>query len=265
MSVPFELTPAIYNLDLRNRAAEMIITRFAIEHAAVDIGSGFVGGLIPGGSLVALAGQLAYQAARVYPEMTRKLAVVYGAEPDDFTRNVVRNALIIEAGVDSLVTAVGPDVLGALALDLTNEFGSEFLKEIAGEIVAESSAATALSFIPIVGAVAGAALDAIVGATLTWRVGTIVSAYFQYGDYLGSRRSTYDAVKPLVARSAKTSRPGTLTAVRKNVDPIREKQVRFAAEHFKSQRLPKDEIRRMLIEDLGVPEDVVDEAYRQSP
>lgn len=264
MSIPYELTPAIYELDLRNRAAEAVITNFAVEHALVDIGSGFVGGLVPGGSLVALAGQLAYQASRVYPEMTKRLAVIYGAERDDFTSRVTRNAMIIEGGVDALVAAAGPEILGALAIDLTDQFGGEFLKEIAGEIVAESSVAAGLSFIPVLGALAGAALDAIVGATLTWRVGAIVSAYFQYGGYLGSRRGTYDAVKPHVGRSAKTSRPGTLTTVRRNVDPIREKQVRFAAEHFRSNRLPKDEIRRMLIDDFGVPQDVVDEAYRSA-
>jgi hypothetical protein len=92
MALPYEVTPAIYELDMRNKAAEAVISSFALEHSVVDIASGLVGGLVPGGSIAALVAQLAYQATRVYPAMIRKLAVIYGAEPDDFTARVVRGA-----------------------------------------------------------------------------------------------------------------------------------------------------------------------------
>jgi uncharacterized protein (DUF697 family) len=264
VAIPYEVTPAIYELELRNKAAEAVITTFATEHALVDIAGGLIGGLVPGGSIAALIAQLTYSAVRIYPQMIKKLAVIYGAEPDDFTSRVVRNALIVESGIDSLVAAVGPEVMGQLAVDLTSEFGSEFMQEIVGEIIGESTIAAGASFIPIAGAIFGAALDAIVGATLTWRVGAVVSAYFQHGGYIGSRKKTYEAIKPHVARSAKTSRPGTLDSLRKKVSPIREKQLKFARHHFKSLKRPKKEIRAMLVDELGVPADVVDEAYKEA-
>lgn len=171
---------------------------------------------------------MAYAAARVYPAMIRKLCVIYAADEDDFTAMVTMNAVVIESGIDALVAAASPELLTNIGIDLVNEFGSEFLQEVIGEILGEAAFATGLSFAPIVGAVAGAALDMMVAYTLTWRVGTTVSAYFQAGGYLGSRKETYDAIKPLAPRSFKARRPGTLNSLRTKIRPIRDRQVAYA-------------------------------------
>ena len=261
MSVQYEMTPVIYHLEARNKAAEAVITAFATEHALIDAFSGLAAGLIPGGSLVALAGQLAYSAARVYPAMIKKLTVIYASDEDEFTRMVMRNAVVIETGIEALVAAAGPDILTQVGVDLTAEFGSDFLQEVVGEILGEAALATGASFIPIVGAIFGATLDAIVAATLTWRVGATVAAYFQGGGYIDSRKKTYDAIKQLVPKSLKTSRPGTLNQIWKRLEPVKNKQIAQVRKVFKQ----KGQVRAKLISDHGVPSDIVDAAIARIP
>jgi hypothetical protein len=259
MSDEMDVTPAIFELNMRNKAAEAVIQAFAAEHALVDVASGLVLGLVPGGSVAAIAGQMAYSAVRIYPAMIKKLAVIYGAEPDDFTRTAAATGVITEGGIAALIAAAGPEVLGNITLDVANEFGADFFQEIIGELLQESGFAVGVSFIPIVGAVAGAALDAIIGATITWRVGAVVSAYFQYGGYIGSRRETYDKVKGNVKRSPAISRPGTLDKVRK-IGEIRRKHEAYARTQFRTllSSLSKAQIRDILVNDQGIPADIVD-------
>jgi uncharacterized protein (DUF697 family) len=253
------VTPAIFELTLRNQAAEEVIRSFAAEHALMDVASGLLLGLVPGGNVAAIAGQLAYSAVRIYPAMIRKLAVIYGAEPDDFTRSVAATGIVTEAGVAALIARVGPEVLGHMTLDAVNEFGTDFFQEIIGELLQESGVAVGISFIPIIGAIAGAALDAIIGATITWRVGAVVSAYFQYGGYIGSRKETYDKVKGYVRRSPVTSRPGTLDQV-SQVGEIRRRQEAYVRIQFRTliDSLSKAQIRDILVNHQGIPADIVD-------
>lgn len=259
-----DVTPAIFELELRNRAAEAVIKTFATEHALVDVGSGLLFGLVPGGGVAAILGQMAYSAVRIYPAMIKKLAVIYGAEPDDFTRTVAVAGVVTEGGITALIAEVGPEVLGNITLDAANEFGTEFFQEIIGELLQESGVAVGLSFIPVVGAVAGAALDAIIGATITWRVGAIVSAYFQYGGYIGSRKDTYDKVKRYVNRSVEVSRPGTLDKLRK-IDEIQRKQEAYVRTQFRTLggTLSKDQIRDVLVNKQGIPADIVDRVAKE--
>jgi uncharacterized protein (DUF697 family) len=259
VSDEMDVTPAIFELALRNKAAEAVIRAFAAEHALVDVASGLVLGLVPGGSMAAIAGQLAYSAVRVYPAMVKKLVVIYGASPDDFTRTVVAGGVVTEAGITALIAAVGPDVLGHIALDAAHEFGSDFFQEIVTELLQESSVTLPLSFIPVAGAIFGAALDAIIGATITWRVGCVVSAYFQYGGYIGSRKETYEKVKRFTKRSADVSRPGTLDRLR-SIDEIRRKQRGYVRSQFRAflGSLTKAQIRDTLVSKQGIPADIVD-------
>jgi uncharacterized protein (DUF697 family) len=259
-----DVTPAIFELGLRNKAAEEVIKTFAMEHALVDVGSGLLLGLIPGGSVAAILGQMTYSAVRIYPAMIKKLAVIYGAEPDAFTRTVASVGVVTEGGIAALIAEVGPEVLGNITLDVMNEFGTDFFQEIIGELLQESGVAVGISFIPIVGAIAGAALDAVIGATITWRVGAVVSAYFQYGGYIGSRKETYDKVKGYFNRSADLSRPGTLDKLRK-IDEIQRKQEAYVRTQFRTLHgaLSKDQIRDILVDKQGIPADIVDRVAKE--
>ena len=64
---------------------------------------------------------------------------------------------------------------------LAAEFGMEFLKEIATDLLVEGGFGFLLSALPVVGIAASAALDMSIAATMTWRVGTMTSIYFQNG------------------------------------------------------------------------------------
>jgi uncharacterized protein (DUF697 family) len=259
-------TPAIFELKLRNQAAEAVIKTFAVEHATVDFVTGTAAGLspVPGTNLVAVAAQLGYSAARIFPAMIKKLAVIYGSEPDEFTRRVVRNGLIVEAGVASLLASAGPEILGHLAIDLVNEFGSEFFQEIALELLGEGGVAVVGSAIPVIGVAFGGVADLMLGATLTWRVGAVVSAYFQYGGYIGSRKETYELTKKHVSRSTRMKRPGTLDAVG-TIDPIRKKHEDYVRVQFRtlSGSLSKRDIRDILVNRQHIPADIVDAVARE--
>lgn len=260
MSNPYDMAPMIFDLNRRNVAAEAVIKAYAIEHAAVDTVSGFILGLVPAGNLVALAGQLIYSAASNYPRMIKKLAVIYGASQDDFTNMVIAEGVVIEAGVESLVVAVGSDVLGQVTIDIVNDFGADFFKEIFWELAGEAGVATGISLIPLVGSVAGAALDATLGATLTWRIGGLVSAYFQNGgEYLGSRKGTYEAVKGKVSLSPDVSRPGTLDKVG-NIDAIRRKKESYVRQYVRDHvdLLDKNTLRKVLVEKQRIPASIAD-------
>lgn len=107
------LTPAIYQLDLRNRAAEKVIASVALKHAVFD-------------------------------------------------------AVVGTASARS---------------------------QIAGDLVAEGGVGAVVAAIPFLGVLTSGALDAALAATMTWRVGAVVLAYFQNGGYVGLRKATYDLVK----------------------------------------------------------------------
>jgi len=51
-------------------------------------------------------------------------------------------------------------------------------------------------FIPVVGGAVGAALDYLIATQMTWRVGAMVSMYFQNGgNWIESQRHTFDLAK----------------------------------------------------------------------
>lgn len=253
------VTPAISELELRNKAAEVVIaSEFLMEHALVDVSSGLLPGLAPGGSVPAIPEQMAYSAARIYPAMIKKLAVIYGAEPGDFTRTVAAVGVIAEGGIAALMADVGPGILGSITLDTANEFGEDFFREMIGELLQECGFPVGASFLPVVGAVVGATLDAIITATIAWRVGAIVSAYFQHGGYIGSRKETYDKVKGYVCPTAHVSRPGTLDNLRK-IGEIRRKQEEYVRTWFRAPHgARKEQIRGMLVDNQRIPADIVD-------
>jgi len=221
----------------RNDLAEKVIAKYAREHAAVDTGSGLLLGLLPFGNWVAVGGQLVYSGVRVYPAMVESLAAVYEV---DLGKDVRRGLPLptqlrelVERGAETaavhLIAAKHTAILQEIARELaaqhaahvaagiSNDFGTEFLQEIVGELLGENVPAALASAVPILGAVVGAGADAVLGATMTWRVGATASVYYQNGGYIGSRKRTYELVKPLVKKSARWERPGTLAKVRELV------------------------------------------------
>jgi len=262
MTTDLTLVPTIYELDLRNAAAEAVVKAVAARHAAIDAATGMLGCLIPvpGVAAAAVVGQLAYQTRYVYPELVRRLAVVYGTAPDAFTRKVTAQATVLETAVDGLVAAAGTELFATLAGQVLNSFGTAFLQEIAWDLVREGGVGAVLSSVPIVGALFAGTVDAAMAATMTWRVGAVVSAYFQHGGYVTSRKHTYDLVKRNgMGLSAKLDRPGSLTRLRLDIPEIREKHRDFARMHYRtlSDRLDPTQIRELLVTRHGIPADVV--------
>jgi uncharacterized protein (DUF697 family) len=224
-------------LEDRNRIAQQVIDRYASNHAAMDVGVGLVG-LIPGAAIPALMTAIGLQGPAIYQPLARRLAGVYLASPEDL--NSVQDNQVIDLTV---ITA---------GFDLTSEFGLEFLKQIASELLVELGFGTALTFIPIVGAVAAAGLDYLIATRMTQRVGKMVAIYFQNGAaWVGSKRETYELAKNL---------PDDLNAVRK-ISAVRQMLLRKARAIVNMLRsaMGIDQIREIL-RAQKVPEDLIDEA-----
>jgi len=278
-------SPAVEHLDQRNAMAEKVIERFARHHAAVDVTSGVVLGLLPFGNLAALVAQLVYSGTVIYPAMAECLAAVYQVNLDETESQLVRWRLPLtaegrelihrgfdEAALDTLVqchTEIFREISRELAAhpqaaqvvaNIANDFGTEFLQDIANELLSENASAAFASAIPILGSVIGAGFDEVLGVMMTWRVGATASAYFQNGGYIGSRKRTYELVKPQISWSPEWQRPGTLTRMRHRVQPLRDKQLEYVRQLM--QQLPgsRSTKRSELVDRRGIPADLVDSA-----
>ena len=174
---------ALFNLSERNRQAEQVIRDYARGHAAADVGIGILGTIIPGATIPALIASIAGQAPLVYQPMSKRLAAIYSATPDQIT-----NRIVIESAV-----------IGGIG-DLAAELASEFMAEIAAELVQEAGWGALASVIPGVGGIIAAGLDATIAATLTWRVGTMVAIYHQNGGWIQNRHATYQRAKKMVGK-----------------------------------------------------------------
>ena len=167
------------SLELRNKRAKEVIRDFAGMHAAMDVAigaAGFFGFAIP-----ALIAAIAAQGPVIYRPLARKLEQVYNCEADAETGAIIRENIMI----------------GGLA-DIASEFSTEFITSIAGELIAEAGLGGIASFIPIVGGLVGAALDYVIATAMTWRVGVMVSIYYQNGGrWVGDRKHTYELAKEM--------------------------------------------------------------------
>lgn len=172
---------SLFNLSERNRQAEQVIRDYARGHAAADIGIGLIGTIIPGATIPALIASIAGQAPLVYQPMSKQLASIYSATPDQVT-----NRIVVESAV-----------IGGLS-DLAAELASEFMGEIALELLQEAGFGIVASAIPFIGGIVAASLDATIAATLTWRVGTMVAIYHQNGGWIEDRHTTFQRAKSMV-------------------------------------------------------------------
>ena len=135
-----------------------------------------------GAEICKVAGAIVAQGPVVYQPMAQELARVYLANPDGSTAKIALSGTFSTA-----------------ALDIASEFGTEFMRQIAHEIVMEAGLGVIGSLcIPVLGGIVGAALDYLIANTMTWRVGTMVSMYFQNGSvWLKSREDSYQEAKRL--------------------------------------------------------------------
>jgi hypothetical protein len=167
---------ALFQLEARNAAAERIIATFCAKHAVVDGLTGFVAGVVPVpfANWGVFGGQLAYQFKKTYPVMLQELADVYQAEPDAAARKIFTRSLVKQGLLEGLA------------------------QEVIGEILGEGTVGLAASGVPWVGAPIGAAVDVFLAVKMTWRVGVLISAYFQNGGYVGGdRKATLKALRPV--------------------------------------------------------------------
>jgi hypothetical protein len=202
----------VLGLDIRNKEAEKIIAQYAKNHRWLDVAVGAAGTLVPvpGAALVAMVACIAAQGPLFYKPMADKLAKVYLGSIDHHT-----NRLVIEG------------VFEGAGLDIANEFNAQFFAEIAGELVSELGWGGAVAMVPFIGGIAGAALDALVATTMTWRVGTMISVYFQNGgQWLGSRRETFEVAKDFVGPlSAKAENRVDLNEIGKKNSQVMQHQL----------------------------------------
>ena len=190
LALPSGSNLCVLNLSERNRLAHKVITDYANGHAAGDVAVGVVGTIIPGMALPAMITVIALQAPLVYKPMAQKLAAIYTAQPDEITAGFVNESARIGAGADVAV-----------------ELGREFFLHIAPELLSEVGLGGLVTAIPFIGGLLGAGIDAMVAATLTWRVGTMVSMYHQHGDRWlgGSQNATYHRAKDHVGGYSATT------------------------------------------------------------
>jgi uncharacterized protein (DUF697 family) len=248
LSLPVVPVPAVFGLNDRNAQAQKVIFDYAHGHALADIGVGLAGLFIPGGATVALMASVAAQAPLVYMPMSRKLADIYSAQMDPTSGRVV--------------------VAGAIAgggLNIAASLGMDFLAEIATEILHENGLGIGVSAIPLIGSVIGAGLDAAIAATMTWRVGTMVSVYFQYGGgWVGSRRNTFELAKELAGGlSHKNENRVDLNSVPDHVPDVKKRMVAYAVDLVAAMTgagLPQAAIRASLTK-KGIPVWIIEQAF----
>jgi uncharacterized protein (DUF697 family) len=261
---------ALPYLDARNRAAETIISETARNHALLDAAVDAAAGLspIPFTSGVALGGQLLTQVKHIYPQMIKKLAVIYGAEPPAQFHEVSDLATVEEALIDALIlaaeTGLLEDLAGEAKSELAAEFGQSFLIGLIQEALKESAAGLAVAQIPWVGVPAGAAVAAQLAYKLTWRVGITLSIYFQNGcQFLGGKKATMQLVKTEFVRRPTGPLPdGQLDSVRRKVPPVMQRLVDHIRMEVNEARLTGTDdltVRTSMLGN-GYPSDIVDAA-----
>jgi hypothetical protein len=177
-------------IEQRLRQSESIINRYAIRHQTMDIGIGLAGLLpIPGAATAAMIGVIGAQAPVIYQPMVRELANLYLVDPDASTSTIINQ-----------------NVLAGAVAATAAEFGIEFLKETATELFQEQGIGLGLSFIPIIGGIAGAALDAIIAKKLTKIVGAMTLVYLEHrAAWVQSRAQTRALVKAAIQMAPNAS------------------------------------------------------------
>ncbi len=260
---PSSLT--IFKLEERNSRAQEIISDYAKLHAGMDIAVGLFG-LVPFMAIPALVAAIAAQSPHIYQPMAKRIASVYLATPEELGRGT--GEMILKGLVETS------------ALDLAGEFGTEFMMHIAHEIVMEAGLGVVGALcVPVIGGAVGAALDYAIATQMTWRVGTMVSIYYQNGgSWLGSQESTFRRASRMAGSFGKSvtdvinyqktkSVPRVdLNSIRDDVPAIRQNQLRNLKIIVDLMRtsMNQDQIRASL-SNQGVPADLIRDVLRKIP
>jgi hypothetical protein len=248
------MASGIYDFPTRNRLAVETIEWYAEKHAIADAALGLIGFVpIPGAAALAVGAALSLQVP-MYQALARDLSNIYMAPHDDVSKGIIRRGMKLDVGL-------------SIADFLVDQLGMAFLKEISPELLSESGIGLAASFFPVFGGFIGIGLDVALAATMTWRVGVMVSMYFQNGKQWldGSRHETYEASKEETGGLSPTikDRANLNTIPSKHKQP-RQYQAKELATWIRSLRrmrfdITDDEIRKDL-RNQGVPDQVIEDS-----
>jgi len=250
----------MFGLEKRHLLAQNVLESYASHHRVVD---GLVGGVsnlvpIPFFSNATSAALITAQAPLVYRPLSREIAAIYLGKFSSENVSFHEEAEIDEMQVLAQLAAF-ENRLNVLQNTL---FGLDFLLDILKDIMAEAMIGNAIAAIPWIGIAASIATDAMIAATMTWRVGLMTALYCcNFEEWLGTRRNTYDIAKryvgPLSIKSGKRVDINEMleknsSIVTKQIDILRRDFVDvLIAEGKKSQQIAdevlKKEIPRYLV------------------
>ncbi|MFZ0771389.1 MAG: hypothetical protein WCA49_17215 [Candidatus Sulfotelmatobacter sp.] len=261
------LATTLMHLEDRNARAQEIIQSYSRLHAGMDVAVGLAG-LLPGAAIPALIAAIAAQSPIIYQPMARDLAAVYTVDEDYISQNIEQVRGVLKNA--ALQTGF---------LDVASEFGTEFIMQIGGELLTEAGLGIMASLcVPVLGGAIGAALDYLIANMMTWRVGIMVSIYYQNGgDWLSSRHETFEEAKRMTggiatsvgevldAKKRERNVRVDLNSLRTKIPQIAELQVRSVKGIIDMMRdaMSNDQIRAALL-GKGIPVDIIEKALSLS-
>lgn len=250
-------------LEERNRIARDFISRYAKKHAAIDVAVG-AAGLLPLLSIPTLILAIAAQSPLIYQPLARDLAAVYMAEPDKLKE--------IKTDI------VQPQSIETAKFDIAADFGTEFMMQIASDLLTDAGlGVVAAAAIPVMGAAVGAGLDYLIATQMTWRVGTMVSMYFQNGGvWVDNQKHTFEIAKKmagpmhvgvsdLLNGKFKNQTPRVdLNEIRHKVPSVRTNLLANVRRLVSMLRIATGDDRiREILRSQGIPVDLIDAALAQ--
>jgi hypothetical protein len=214
----------LYGIEDRHRKVEDLIHRKASGHRVVDGVIGFASGLIPGGivSTATTTGLILAQTRLVYRPLSNQIALIYSASasPGKNDHNEVN-----EFEKEERVRAQGKA--------FETLYDLSFLLEILNDMTHDVLVGNALAAIPVFGAVAAAAVDVMIAATMTWRVGLMTALFYSnLGEWIGSRKETFELTKRLLPLSPKSHARANVSETIARETSILEKHFRLVEEDF---------------------------------
>jgi hypothetical protein len=245
-----------YSFPERNGFAKATIQKYATQHAATDAAIGLAGFLpVPGAAPATIVASLAIQIP-IYKSLARDLSRIYEAPLDEVTSVMLNNALWLSSGAK-------------MTADMAGEFGREFITEVGSELVGEMGMGFAASFIPIIGGLFSMGLEIAVAATMTWRVGTMIAIYYQYGGrWITNRHETYERAKDMTGGlSPGINERVNLDNIPRNIPEVLQYQAeelaRFVADLLSVNADLSDNKIREILRKKGVPDEVIEEVIRR--
>lgn len=220
-------------------------------------------GLVPFLAVPALGAAIAAQSPLIYQPMARELGAIYTVEED---------AVDKPSDIGQIVAA---ETVHTSVLDVSAEFGTEFMMHMAHELLVEAGLGVLAGLcVPVLGGAVGAALDYLIANMMTWRVGTMVSMYYQNnGNWLGSREKTFELAKRetggigtsmsqiLDAKKHNRSVRVDLGSLRSRFSEISQSQMRAVKPIIEMMRsaMSNDQVKQAL-RSKGIPIDIIEGA-----